>query len=76
MATFDLPGVRKQDMHVSYQVDRLVVTWQTVKVTERMEGGKILRDREETKFSRTINLPEGTKVRVLACVGVPGQFVN
>ncbi|EIM91039.1 uncharacterized protein STEHIDRAFT_72762 [Stereum hirsutum FP-91666 SS1] len=61
MAAFDLPGVKKQDMHVSYQVDRLVVTWQTVKVTERVEGGKILRDREETKFSRTIPLPEGTK---------------
>ena len=62
MAVFDLPGVKKQDMHVSYQGKCLVVTWQTVKVTERMEEGTVLRDREQKKFSRTIPLPEGTKV--------------
>ncbi|THH15698.1 hypothetical protein EW146_g4817 [Bondarzewia mesenterica] len=67
VAVFDLPGVKKQEMHVSYQVDRLVVTWQTIKVTERMEGGTLLRDREQKKYSRTILLPEGTKH--LFCVG-------
>ncbi|TFY71150.1 hypothetical protein EVG20_g1853 [Dentipellis fragilis] len=60
-ATFELPGVPKEDMHVSYQVDRLVITWRTVTVTDRVEGGRYLRDREEKKFSRTIPLPSGTK---------------
>ena len=59
---FDLPGVAKEDMHVSYRADRLVVTWKTVKTTERVEAGKLLRDREEKKFSRTIPLQENTKV--------------
>ncbi|KAA1467448.1 hypothetical protein DENSPDRAFT_856680 [Dentipellis sp. KUC8613] len=60
-ATFELPGVPKEDMHVSYQVDRLVINWRTVTVTDRVEGGRYLRDREEKKFSRTIPLPSGTK---------------
>ncbi|KAI0065106.1 hypothetical protein BV25DRAFT_1799105 [Artomyces pyxidatus] len=60
-ATFDLPGVKKDRMHVSYRVDRLIVTWKTIKVTEREEDGKVLRDREESNYSRTIPLPAGTK---------------
>ncbi|KAI0316415.1 hypothetical protein OF83DRAFT_1060425 [Amylostereum chailletii] len=60
-ATFNLPGVQKEDMHVSYQVDRLIVTWQTVKLTERVEANRVYRDREEKTFSRTIPLPEKTK---------------
>ncbi|TFY82257.1 hypothetical protein EWM64_g1760 [Hericium alpestre] len=60
-ATFDLAGVKKEDMHVSFQADRLVVTWRTVRVTDRIENGTIFRDREEKKYSRTIPLPSGTK---------------
>jgi len=61
-AIFDLPGVRKEDMHVSFQVDRLVVTWKTTKVTETFDGSRVLIDREEKKYSRTLPLPQGTKV--------------
>lgn len=71
-AIFDLPRVQKDDMHVSFQGNRLVVSWRTVKITEREEpldaedlesGTRILRELEHKKYSRTIPLPDGTKVR-------------
>lgn len=61
-ATFDLPGIKKEQAHVSFRWNHLVVTWQTVKITEKEEGGRLVREREEKKYTRTIPLPEGTKV--------------
>ncbi|KAF9223658.1 hypothetical protein BS17DRAFT_781010 [Gyrodon lividus] len=60
-ATFDLPGVKKEQAHVSYRWNHLIVTWQTVKITEKEEDGRLVREREEKKYTRTIPLPEGTK---------------
>ncbi|KAF9790800.1 hypothetical protein BJ322DRAFT_1017439 [Thelephora terrestris] len=69
-AIFDLPRVKKDDMHVSFQGNRLVVSWRTVKITEREEpldaddlgsGTRILRELEHKKYSRTIPLPDGTR---------------
>lgn len=70
-AIFDLPRVKKDDMHVSFQGNRLVVSWRTVKITEREEpldaedlgsSIRILRELEHKKYSRTIPLPDGTRV--------------
>lgn len=61
-ATFDLPGIKKNNAHVSYRGSHLTVTWETVKITEIDEGGTLVREREKKEFSRTIPLPEGTKV--------------
>ncbi|OSD06483.1 hypothetical protein PYCCODRAFT_1431479 [Trametes coccinea BRFM310] len=58
---FDLTGVKKQDMHVSYRTTRLIVNWRVERITERKEGVAIVRDREVRKYSHTIPLPEGTK---------------
>ena len=72
-AIFDLPRVKKDDMHVSFQGNRLVVSWRTVKITEREEpldaddlgsGTRILRELEHKKYCRTIPLPDGTRVRL------------
>jgi HSP20 family molecular chaperone IbpA len=60
-ATFDLPGIKKNNAHVSYRGSHLTVTWETVKITEIDEGGTLVREREKKEFSRTIPLPEGTK---------------
>lgn len=58
-------------MHVSFQGNRLVVSWRIVKITEREEpldaddlgsGTRILRELEHKKYNRTIPLPEGTRV--------------
>ena len=61
-AVFDLPGVKKQDVHVSFQRNRLLVTWETVTVTEREENGRIVRERNEKIYNESIPLPEGTRV--------------
>lgn len=60
-ATFNLPGIKKHNAHVSYRGSHLTVTWETVKITEIDEGGTLVREREKKEFSRTIPLPEGTK---------------
>ncbi|KAH7925502.1 hypothetical protein BV22DRAFT_1011165 [Leucogyrophana mollusca] len=60
-ATFDLPGIKKDQAHVSFRGNHLIVTWETVKITEKEERGRLVREREEKKFHRTIPLPEGTK---------------
>lgn len=62
VATFDLPDVAKQDIHVSFQRNRLVVTWATAEISEWEEDGIIMRERLERMFNRTLPLPEGTKV--------------
>jgi Hsp20/alpha crystallin family len=67
-ATFDLPGIKKNQVHVSYRGHYLIVDWETVKITEHEEGGKIVRDRKEKTYSRTLPIPEGTRVSL--CFGV------
>jgi len=53
--------VKKDQAHVSFRWNHLIVTWQTVKITETEEDGRLVRDREEKKYTRTIPVPEGTK---------------
>lgn len=64
-ATFDLPGIKKEQAHVSFRWNNIVVTWQTVKISEKEEDGRLVREREEKKYTRTIPVPEGTKVSEL-----------
>jgi HSP20 family molecular chaperone IbpA len=61
-AKFDMPGIKKQDVHVSFQRTRLVVTWQTVTTDEREEDGQFIRERREQTYSQNIPLPEGARV--------------
>ena len=62
--TFEMAGVKKQDMHVSFRASRLIVSWQVEKTAEREDGdGALVREREVQRYSHTIPLPEGTKVR-------------
>ena len=53
-ARFDLPGIAKDDINVSFQVDQIVVTWQTVKETEEQIGDQLIRERKEKKYTRSI----------------------
>lgn len=61
-ATFDVPGVRKEDMHVSYCGRHLVVSWRTSRVTERREGDVLVREREVVGNNQIISLADGTQV--------------
>lgn len=63
VATFEMPPeVGKQDIHLSFQRNRLVVTWETIEVSEWEEDGVVMRERLERMFHRTLPLPEGTRV--------------
>jgi len=60
-ATFDMPGVKKQDMHVSFRTSRVMISWRTIRITETREGDSVVREREEKVFTHVIPLPIGTK---------------
>jgi len=74
-AVFDLPGIRKENMHVSFQPNRLTVTWRMVTVTEMEEGDVIVRERSEKQYSRTIPLPEDTKFEEVQATKEGGRLV-
>ena len=63
MATFDMADVGKEDMHVSFKKDRIIVSWRRVKIIEKREDGALVRERKEKQYSQIIPLPEGTSVR-------------
>ncbi|KAL4062752.1 hypothetical protein V8B97DRAFT_2026668 [Scleroderma yunnanense] len=60
-AIFDLPGVKKHHIHISFRCDHLTVEWTTVRITETEEDGRLVRERKEKIYTRTIPLPKGTK---------------
>jgi len=62
VATFDLPEVAKQDIHISFQRNKLVLTWETGEITEwEEEDGVVLREHVRKMYHRTLPLPEGTR---------------
>ncbi|KAI0787714.1 HSP20-like chaperone [Fomes fomentarius] len=61
LVTFDMTGVKKQDMHVSYRTNRLIVSWRVERSVEKQDGDVVVREREVRRYSHTIPLPEGTK---------------
>ena len=64
VVNFELPDVDKQDIHVSFQKNKLVLTWETAEITEwEEEDGIILRDQIRRMYHRTLPLPDGTRVR-------------
>ncbi|THH33225.1 hypothetical protein EUX98_g990 [Antrodiella citrinella] len=60
-ATFEMGGVKKQDMHVSFRMNRIIVTWRRARVVEKMEGSVKVREKQEKQYNQIIPIPEGTK---------------
>lgn len=61
-ATFDLPGMRKDDVAINVHNNVLNVSGEMKETTERKEEGYTHRERRYGKFSRSLTLPQGTKV--------------
>ncbi len=61
-ATFELPGLQKEDVSIDIHNNILNVSGETKGTTERDEEGYTLRERRYGKFSRSLSLPQGTKV--------------
>ena len=63
-ATFELPGINKQDVSIDVQNGRLTVSGESrFENEDRKENGYVLRERRFGRFSRSLPVPAGIKVR-------------
>jgi len=60
-ATFELPGVNKQDVHIETLPGRLRVSAESKMSEEHEKDGYAIRERRYGKFARTLQLPQGVK---------------
>lgn len=64
-ATFDLPGLQKQDVHIELRDSESVlsISGQALQSEERKDekGGYVVRERREGRFSRAVPVAKGTK---------------
>ncbi|EIW76398.1 HSP20-like chaperone [Coniophora puteana RWD-64-598 SS2] len=60
-ATFELPGLKKDDVSIQLHNNRLTVSGETNVSSEREEDGFAVRERSFGQFERTLRLAEGTK---------------
>jgi HSP20 family protein len=65
-ATFELPGLKKEDVHIDVHNGHLSVSGESSESTEKNEEGYAIRERRFGKFARTLKLPQGVKVRSFA----------
>ncbi len=61
-ATFELPGLKKEDVNIDLHDRCLIISGETKLSTEHEEGGYAVRERRFGRFSRTLRLPQGVKV--------------
>jgi len=77
VATFELPEVDKQDIHLSFQRNKLVLTWEVGEVNEWEEpDGAFCREFIRKMYHRTLPLPEGTRVSNRAYFSVASSGSN
>lgn len=60
-AVFDLPGMDPKGIQIDVQQNRLTISGEMDKEDKRQEGDYAVRERTYGKFSRTLQLPAGTK---------------
>ncbi|KAI6044454.1 small heat shock protein [Pisolithus marmoratus] len=60
-ATFELPGLKSEDVSIEVHQNRLTVSGEFNKAESREESGYVVRERRQGKFSRTLQLPSGVK---------------
>jgi HSP20 family protein len=59
---FDLPGLQKEDVTIDIHDNILNVSGETEESVQRDEEGYTHRERKCGRFSRSLSLPQGTKV--------------
>jgi len=62
-ASFEFPGLVKVDVNIDVHDTRLTVSAESKHSEEFEENGFAVRERRFGKFSRTLQLPVGVKVR-------------
>ncbi|RXW13332.1 hypothetical protein EST38_g12524 [Candolleomyces aberdarensis] len=58
-ATFELPGLKKEDISIDVHNGRLTVSAESKLSAEHNENGYAVRERRYGKLSRTLQLPQG-----------------
>ena len=61
-ATFELPGLKKEDVNIDVHSGRLTVNAESTISSEHDESGYAVRERRFGKLSRTLQLPTGVQV--------------
>lgn len=61
-ATFELPGLKKEDVNVELQHNRLTISGESTLSSDFDKNGFAIRERRFGRFARTLQLPEGIKV--------------
>jgi HSP20 family protein len=61
-ATFEFPGVPKENIEINIHNGRLTVSAETKQSSDFDESGYAVHERRFGKFSRTLQLPQGIKV--------------
>ena len=61
-ATFELPGLKKEDVNIEVQNNVLTVSGESKVAEDRNENGYAVRERRYGKFLRSVPLPQGIKV--------------
>ncbi|SRR5258705_4137677 len=60
-ATFEFPGVSKDNIQIDLHNGKLTVSAETKLSEEQNENGYAVRERRYGKYSRTLQLPQGIK---------------
>jgi HSP20 family protein len=60
-ATFELPGLKKEDVQLEVQDGRLTVSAENKVSSEHASEGYAVRERRFGRISRTLRLPQGVK---------------
>ncbi|RDB18513.1 Heat shock protein 16 [Hypsizygus marmoreus] len=60
-ATFELPGLKKEDVSIDVHNGRLTISAESKQSTEHEKDGYAVRERRFGKISRTLQLPLGVK---------------
>jgi HSP20 family protein len=63
IATFELPGVQKQDVHIEVHNSVLTISGEKSKHKEKIGNLYSVHERNYGKFIRSLQLPQNTKVR-------------
>jgi hypothetical protein len=75
IATFELPGLKKEDVNIDVHHNRLSISGEVKTSTERNENGYAIRERSYGGFSRTLQLPVGIKVCVPFSSSTTGRSI-
>ena len=70
-ATFELPGLKKEDVNIDVHNNLLTVSGESKAETERNEDGYAVRERRYGRFSRSLPIPQGIQVGLVCFSRIP-----